>query len=159
MVETALATVDLSPAQYRVLAQLAVGAEGSSALAAKLTVRPPTLTNVVDGLVQRGLVDRHHGDLDRRTVSYDLTAAGRVQLSAADGVVRAKLEEVATGFDDATTAARAFAGLELWMPALDAHRRRRAQAVVPAAAPAATAAPVSAAAPVPAAPAVSGRLP
>lgn len=109
------------------LGQLSKGAEGSSALARKLAVQPPTLTNVVEGLVQRGLVERRHGDLDRRTVSYTVTDDGRSRLAHADAHVRSKLDEVASGLDDDDLVAVAYRGLELWEQALDVSRRRRAE--------------------------------
>jgi DNA-binding MarR family transcriptional regulator len=49
--EVALAQIDLSPAQYRVLSFLDGGPSNAAALANKLAVAPPSLTTVVDGLV------------------------------------------------------------------------------------------------------------
>ena len=57
-VELALATVDLTLPQYRVLILLGEGKEAASALADKLAVSRPSVTGVVDGLVARGLVQR-----------------------------------------------------------------------------------------------------
>ena len=50
-VEVALAPLDLSLPQYRVLALLGDGSTASSVLARKLAVSPPSVTAVVDGLV------------------------------------------------------------------------------------------------------------
>jgi DNA-binding MarR family transcriptional regulator len=70
--------LDLTMPQLKVL--LIVDSEGSATvtgLAAKLGVAPPTITGIVDRLVQRGLIDRH-GDLnDRRVVHEVLTGQGR----------------------------------------------------------------------------------
>ena len=54
-VEIALAAVDLTLPQYRVLGTLDGGPEASSVLAEKLVVSRPSVTGVVDGLVARGL--------------------------------------------------------------------------------------------------------
>ena len=73
-VEVALATLDLSPAQYRMLVQIARGTDASSSLAQKLAVSAPSVTAVVDGLVQRGAVERAHSVEDRRRIALALTA-------------------------------------------------------------------------------------
>ena len=52
------ATGDLTLAQYRVLALVAGGDERSSLVAERLAVAKPTITAVVDGLVERGLPRR-----------------------------------------------------------------------------------------------------
>ena len=78
-VELAAATVDLTVAQYRVLAILGGQNAAASVLADKLAVSPPSVTGVVDGLVARGLVTRMHDPVDGRRISLDLTPsrAGR----------------------------------------------------------------------------------
>jgi long-chain acyl-CoA synthetase len=122
-VELALATVELSLAQYRVLVLLGEGNEAASALADKLAVSRPSVTGVVDGLVSRGLVERHHGVEDRRRVGHDLTPAGRRVLATADGEIERRLSEIAAHRPDG--AAAAFAGLGPWREALDAYRAAR----------------------------------
>ncbi len=67
-VELAVATVDLTLAQYRVLGVLGEGREAASRLADKLGVSRPSVTGVVDGLVVRGLVCRDPDAGDRRRV-------------------------------------------------------------------------------------------
>ncbi len=76
-VELALAEVDLSLPQYRILIHLDEGKVAASTLADKIAVSRPSVTAVVDGLVTRGLVERHHDPGDRRRVGHDLTAEGR----------------------------------------------------------------------------------
>ena len=49
VVELALAPVDLSMPQYRVLAILAGGSAAASGLAKSLDVRPPSVTALIDG--------------------------------------------------------------------------------------------------------------
>jgi long-chain acyl-CoA synthetase len=123
-VEIALANIDLSTAQYRTLTQLGDGAEASSSLAAKLAVSRPSVTAVVEGLVERGLVDRRHSDQDRRRVSVNLTEPGRQVLAQADEVVSAKLADLLTGLSP-RQAAQAVTGITQWGKAMDANKARK----------------------------------
>jgi long-chain acyl-CoA synthetase len=122
-VELALAEVDLSLPQYRILIHLDEGKVVASALADKLAVSRPSVTAVVDGLVTRGFVERHHDPSDRRRVDHDLTVDGRRVLALADESVDRRLSDIASilggkvkGRDDP------FRVLESWRAALDAHR-------------------------------------
>jgi long-chain acyl-CoA synthetase len=94
LVERAVATVDLTLAQYRVLGILGDGREAASALAEKLAVSRPSVTGVVDGLVARGLVHREHDGNDRRRVDVRLTDAGRRLLTDADLAVEQRLDRL-----------------------------------------------------------------
>jgi long-chain acyl-CoA synthetase len=123
-VEIALATIDLTTAQYRTLTQLGDGAEASSSLAAKLAVSRPTATAVVEGLVERGLVDRRHSDEDRRRVSVTLTESGRQMLARADEVVSTKLAGVLAAVNP-RQAAQAVNGIVQWGSAMDANKARK----------------------------------
>jgi long-chain acyl-CoA synthetase len=118
-VDVALAGIDLSSAQYRMLFQLDEGAESSTLIARKLEVSAPSVTAVVDGLVQRGFVVRNHSDLDRRRVSLELTPEGRRMLLLADAAVHTRLLEVADR--DAGQVEL----LETWTITLDSYRARR----------------------------------
>jgi long-chain acyl-CoA synthetase len=122
-VELAVATVDLTLPQYRVLILLGEGKEAASALAEKLAVSRPSVTGVVDGLVARGLVKRDHDSDDRRRVGHALTLPGRRLLESADSQVERRLSEIAAHRPDG--AAAAFAGLGPWREALDAYRTAR----------------------------------
>jgi DNA-binding MarR family transcriptional regulator len=82
--ERAAAESDLTLAQYRVLALVAAGDERSTLLANRLAVAKPTITAVVDGLVERGFVTRGAVEGDRRSVRLALTAAGTAVLHKAD---------------------------------------------------------------------------
>jgi long-chain acyl-CoA synthetase len=120
-VEVALATVDLTLPQYRVLGILAEGSSAASGLADRLAVRRPSITAIVDGLVARGLVDRRQEEDDRRRVSLRLTPAGARILAEADEVVDANLAAMAAHLpsrDEAT----ALRSLELWGRAMAASR-------------------------------------
>jgi long-chain acyl-CoA synthetase len=116
-VEVALAQMDLTLPQYRVLGILAEGSNASSRLAYRLAVRPPSVTALVDGLVARGLVDRTHEEGDRRRITLQLTAEGERIVSEADCSIDAYLASVATclpGRDEA----KALHSLQLWGTAL-----------------------------------------
>lgn len=119
-VELALAAIDLTLPQFRVLSLLAQGADRPSRLAARLDVRRPTVTAVVDGLEARGLVARTAGDEDRRRVTHSLTPAGRRLLEAADQAADARLGAVAASLGGAE-AARALDGLSWWGSAMAAY--------------------------------------
>ncbi len=93
-VERAVATVDLTLAQYRVLCVLGDGCEAASRLADKLSVSRPSLTGVVDGLVARGLVRRDHDPSDRRRIDVGLTDTGRIVLADADAAVDERMERI-----------------------------------------------------------------
>lgn len=122
-VELALATVDLTLPQYRVLILLDGGQEAASALAEKLAVSRPSVTGVVDGLVARGLVERHNDRDDRRRVGHELTDRGRRLLETAEAEIERRLSEIAALRSGG--AAAAFAGLRPWRDALDAYRTAR----------------------------------
>ena len=119
-VEVALAPLDLSLPQYRVLGLLADGSTASSVLARQLAVSPPSVTAVVDGLVGRGLVGRQADPEDRRRLTLLLTRDGTRLLAAADVAAEARLDEIA-GFMDEPPEALA-AGLDGWNDALDRNR-------------------------------------
>jgi DNA-binding MarR family transcriptional regulator len=82
--ERAAAARDLTLAQFRVLALVDAGDERSSLLADRLAVAKPTITAVVDGLVERGLVAREAMVGDRRKIRVALTPAGVDALRAAE---------------------------------------------------------------------------
>ncbi|HEY5431647.1 MAG TPA: MarR family transcriptional regulator [Solirubrobacteraceae bacterium] len=121
--ELALATVDLTLPQYRVLILLAEGNEAASALAEKLAVSRPSITGVVDGLVARGLVQRSTVPGDRRRVDHDLTPEGRRVIETAEAEVERRLGEILSHRPD--QAAAALAGLAPWQDALDSYRAAR----------------------------------
>jgi DNA-binding MarR family transcriptional regulator len=124
-VEISLTSVDLSLAQFRVLYQLAEGTVASSSLATQIAVSPPSITNVVEGLVQRGLVKREHSDDDRRRVSLSLTTPGEQLLESAEQAVEARLIDLAGEVDDPKFTESAISGLASWRQAFVAHRITR----------------------------------
>jgi long-chain acyl-CoA synthetase len=119
-IEVALAKVDLTLSQYRVLIHLCEGREAASGLADKLAVSRPSITGVVDGLVARGLVAREHDAADRRRVGHELTDAGRRLLGTADAEVQRRLGEIAAHAP--AGGADPLDALITWREALDAYR-------------------------------------
>jgi len=82
--ERAAAARDLTLAQFRVLALIDAGDERSSLLADRLAVAKPTITAVVDGLVERGFVAREAVVGDRRSIRVALTTMCVAALRAAE---------------------------------------------------------------------------
>ena len=116
-VEVALAQVELTVPQYRVLGILAEGSAAASGLADRLAVRRPSITALIDGLEARGLVDRRQEDSDRRRVELRLTPAGAETLARADVAVDEYLIAIAGHLPDKEEA-MALRSLELWARAM-----------------------------------------
>lgn len=123
IVELALVEVGLSPAQYRMLIFLADGVAPASALATKLRVSRPSITALVDGLAQKGLVIRQDDPRDRRKVDLVLTAEGGEALSRADAEVAAGLADLFDELDDDGDVGAAWNGLTLILESLNRKRR------------------------------------
>ena len=98
---------DLSLPQLRVLALVDEGGERASQLAERLAVSKPTITAVVDGLVERGYLKRTADCDDRRATKITLTAAGRRALRDAEAAMSARLHDVLAYADDPQAIARA----------------------------------------------------
>jgi DNA-binding MarR family transcriptional regulator len=92
--ERAAAVRDLTLAQFRVLALIAAGDERSSLLADRLAVAKPTITAVVDGLVERGFVSREAVAGDRRSIRVAVTPNGGAALLAAQEEMSNALERI-----------------------------------------------------------------
>lgn len=88
---SALAEIDLTLPQYRVLVFLDSGGRPASDVAALLDVAPSTVTSVVDGLCARDLVLRGEDPDDRRRVVLSLTAEGKEMVASGDSVVAERL--------------------------------------------------------------------
>jgi DNA-binding MarR family transcriptional regulator len=98
---------DLSLPQFRVLALLDEGGERASQLAERLAVSKPTITAVVDGLVERGYLTRSADCDDRRATKITLTSTGRRALYDAEAAMGARLHELLVYADDPDAIARA----------------------------------------------------
>ena len=120
-IEVAVNDTGLTSTRYRALTLVEAGVTSSGVLASFLAVRPPTVTAVMNGLVDEGLVRRVRATDDRRKVGYELTPTGARLLDrgndAADRVLASLTADMS-----APDRATAFDGLALWRGALDRHR-------------------------------------
>ena len=82
---------DLSLPQFRLLAMVKRG-QRASFLANKLTIAKPTVTALVDGLVERGYVSRSQSPDDKRATEIALTPAGRKALKRAEADMAERLD-------------------------------------------------------------------
>jgi long-chain acyl-CoA synthetase len=116
----AVGEVGLTPSQYRVMAFLADGESVASSIAGRLNVTKPSVTALIDGLEEKGLVRRRRSDGDRRVVKTVLTDEGREALAAADAAGSARIDSLASHLPkrDRKTAIE---GLAIWHEALNAH--------------------------------------
>jgi len=118
-VEIILAEHQLSVSQFRLLDRLAGGRAAGRGLAEWLVVKPPSITALVDGLVQRGLVDRGVDPSDRRRVNHALTAEGRTLLDTASRSLASRLSELAGQLSDEALGHEMVHGLAGWNEAID----------------------------------------
>ena len=88
------AVSDVTLAQYRVLSAVAAGDERSSLIADRLAVAKPTVTAAVDGLVERGFLNREAVEGDRRSVRVFVTPTGRAALCAAEEAMARALDDL-----------------------------------------------------------------
>ena len=87
----------ISLPQYRLLVSAAEGPQRASELAAAVGVSRPTLTSLVDGLEQGGLVRRMPVASDRRGIQLELTAAGREATYRAERALSVRLLTLMNG--------------------------------------------------------------
>lgn len=126
--ERATAARDLTLAQYRVLALVAAGDERSSLLADRLAVAKPTITAVVDGLVERGLIVRSTVDGDRRSIRLALTKHGTTALRGVEKELCDTLERILAHTRDRDAVLRALADLDDALAARSKARLREVRA-------------------------------
>ncbi len=123
--ETRLADGGMTLPQFRVLAFLSEGEWAASKVADWLSVSRPSVTALVDGLVERGWVERKDSPTDRRSVLHHLTDAGHARLATATAVLAEGLDGLLDHLDD-DERTRAEDGLGL----LDVAMRRHYETVV-----------------------------
>ena len=83
--------------QYRLLVTASGGTQRASELAAAVGVSRPTLTSLVDGLEQAGLVRRVPVPTDRRGIQLELTDEGRKATLRAERALSTRLLELIKG--------------------------------------------------------------
>jgi DNA-binding MarR family transcriptional regulator len=108
---------ELTLAQYRVLGLLAGGDARASHLAHRLAVSKPTVTALVDSLVERGYVSREAATGDRRAVTVSITRTGRRAIARTAIALRAALDDVV---NRCAEPAAVYAALDQLVAALDA---------------------------------------
>jgi DNA-binding MarR family transcriptional regulator len=108
---------ELTLPQYRVLGLLAGGDARASHLAHRLAVSKPTVTALVDSLVERGYVSREAAPGDRRAITVSITPTGRSAIARTATALRAALDDVV---DRCADPAAVYAALDQLAPALDA---------------------------------------
>jgi MarR family transcriptional regulator, organic hydroperoxide resistance regulator len=123
-IEIAVNETGLTSSQFRALSLVRAGITSSGVLARFLAVRPPTVTTVMNGLVEDGYVARARSVDDRRRVDHELTPSGLQALNTANAAADAALEYLADSLD-ADARSRAVDSLDLWRDALDARRSDR----------------------------------
>lgn len=90
-VEVACQKSKLSLAQYRLLGFVARSPQRASELANRASVSKPTLTSLIDGLADRGLVRREQVEGDRRGIRLSVTDEGAEALKLADDLLCERL--------------------------------------------------------------------
>ncbi len=87
----------ISLPQYRLLVSVSGRPQRASELAASVGVSRPTLTSLVDGLEQSGLLRRVPVATDRRGIRLELTDEGRIATTRAERALTARLLELVDG--------------------------------------------------------------
>jgi len=89
--EQACQSTRVSLPQYRLLVSISDAPQRASVLAAAVGVSRPTLTSLVDGLEQAGLLRRVPVPSDRRGIRLELTEAGRAATARAEHALADRL--------------------------------------------------------------------
>jgi DNA-binding MarR family transcriptional regulator len=84
----------ISLPQYRLLVSISAGAQRASELAARVGVSRPTLTSLVDGLEDAGLLQRIPVPTDRRGIQLVPTDAGLEAVARADSALTQRMLEL-----------------------------------------------------------------
>ena len=108
--------------QYRLLAMIAEGSERATALAGKLALAKPSVSAMVDALVERNLVTRAGVDGDRRAIRLQLTAAGEAALRSAEATMTENLQPLLDRCGDPELVGAALAQLTSALDAAVAER-------------------------------------
>ena len=109
--------------RYRILARLAQEECRNSELAAHTWVSSPTMSSVVESLVQCGWVERNSDPRDRRAAVLRLTTAGRRELKRAERGLETELAAL-LGKLDPTPRAELGRGYSSLLEVLDSEERR-----------------------------------
>jgi DNA-binding MarR family transcriptional regulator len=88
------ASDELSLAQYRVLAAVAVGEARASRVASRLALGKPAISAAVETLVQRGLIAKDPVSGDQRASALRLSVAGEAVLTRVEQQMVARLDSL-----------------------------------------------------------------
>lgn len=122
--ETRLTDESTTLPQFRVLAFLSEGEWAASALAEWLDVSRPSVTALVDGLVERGWVERRESPQDRRQVLHQITESGRAALTSSTACLATGLDGLFAHLDPQERV-QALTGLDLIFVAMQRHRAEK----------------------------------
>ncbi len=98
--ETRLGEESMTLPQFRLLAFLSDREGAASALAEWLEVSRPSVTALVDGLVERRWVERRESPEDRRRVLHQITDDGRAVLASSSACLAAALDDLFDHLDE-----------------------------------------------------------
>lgn len=109
---------ELGASQVPVLYKLMKGKQLTTELSRTFNVTTPTMTRIIDGLVEKGYVERHPHPEDRRCIYLQLTESGKEIGEAAQEAGRRMLVEYLSPLSEAqlTDVARAFSHLYALIP-------------------------------------------
>lgn len=111
----------LSLPQYRLLLYVRVRPQRASELAERASVKRPTLTALVDGLVEAGLVKRSAVEHDKRGIRLELTPTGKERLEQTEALLSERLAE----FTELCDADKVLGGLSELARAIEVEIDRR----------------------------------
>jgi DNA-binding MarR family transcriptional regulator len=108
-----------------VLSAIASGDERASRVAERLAIGKPTVSAVVDALVQRGLLLRSGVDGDQRVAALHLTAEGQALLSRVEAEMIRRIDDLCGRTPDAAQLVQSL----IWLGAAidDAQAQRAAE--------------------------------
>ncbi len=97
-----IAELELSFTQIKVLCAMDMDGEDRSvkALAESMEVSLPAMSRAIDGLYERGFVDRQEDQLDRRMKRVSLTESGRAITSSINEARLSTMQEFLTSLSD-----------------------------------------------------------
>jgi DNA-binding MarR family transcriptional regulator len=116
VLEIVLADVGLTVNQYRVLTFAELGAPSLREMGVRLAMKPPNVSVLVDGLVDRGLVERRRHPRDGRRFDVVLTRGGTRAIRESRSRCEAALVHLAASPAAPKNLLR---GLDGWSAALD----------------------------------------
>ena len=91
--------VPLTFRQYRTLTRVMSGLSTLRQLAGRANLSIPTVSENVDGLVKRGLMETRASEVDRRAITLHITPAGVAATAAATARLHQFVEYTLAGFD------------------------------------------------------------